>query len=143
VVVFGFALLGALLGSEALFGLGLLPGISFVIGCVLAAIATRPADLLTVSVSPPVVFFVVALIASIVDALGGGSLLQGVFVGLITTLAASAPWLFLGTLLVLAITIPRGLPANVRELRARLIGGRRFDEDYDDDPVRWDEPRTS
>jgi Na+/proline symporter len=142
VVIFGIALVGSVLGSESLLGIGQLAGVFFVIGCVLAALTTRTADLLTVAVTPPVVFFLVAIIASIVDALGSGSLLRGVFVGIVTVLATGAPWLFLGTLLVLVITIPRGLLTNLRELRSRLVGRRLFeDDDYDDDPVRWDEPR--
>jgi hypothetical protein len=142
VVVFGVALLGTLLGSESALGIGLLPGLAFVIGCVLAAVATRPGDLLTVAVTPPLIFFLVVLGTSLADGLvGGGSLIQTVSIGVITALASNAPWLFVGTLLVLAITIPRGLPANLRELRAHPADGRDLGDDYDDDPVRWDELR--
>jgi hypothetical protein len=143
VVIFGIALVGGVLGSESLLNVGPLPGVSFVAGCALAALTTRPADLLTIAVTPPVIFFLVALIASVVDALGSGSLLRGLFVGVVTMLAAGAPWLFLGTLLVIAITIPRGLFTSLREVRGRVSGRRLFeDDDYDDDPVRWDEPQT-
>jgi hypothetical protein len=145
VAVFGFALLGALLGSESALGIGLLPGLAFVIGCVLAAVATRPSDLLTVAVAPPLIFFLVVLATSLTDGLaGGGSLIQTVSIGVITALASNAPWLFVGTLLVLVITIPRGLPGNLRELRelrGNPAGGRDLEDDYDD-PVRWDESRT-
>jgi hypothetical protein len=141
-VIFGIALVGSVLGSESLLGIGPLGGIFFVIGCALAALTTRTADLLSIAVTPPVIFLLVALITSIVDALGNGSLLRGTVVGLVTLLAAGAPWLFLGTLLVLVITTPRGLLTNLRELRGRLVGRRLFeDDDYDDDPVRWDDPR--
>ena len=140
-VIFGTTLLGSLLGSESLLDIGLLPGLSFVIGCVLAALRTRPADLLTVAVSPPALFFAVAIITSVVDAFGGGGARsQSVFVGLLTMLASSAPWLFLGTILVIAIMIPRGLLTDLRDLRTRLTGGYRSEDGYDDDPVRWDEP---
>ncbi|MCW2903698.1 MAG: hypothetical protein JWO67_5963 [Streptosporangiaceae bacterium] len=138
VVLFGLALLGTLLGSESLLGIGMLPGLAFVLGCVLAAVATRPSDLLAVAVSPPLIFFIVALIGSLVDATGGGSAVQSFFVGVVTVLASNAPWLFLGTALLLAIMIPRGLLANLRELRTRLAG-QHAEDHYDDDPVRWDE----
>ena len=142
VVIFSITLLGALLGGEWAFDVDMLPGLLFVLGCVLAASATRRADLLAIAVSPPLIFFLAALVASAIGALGSGALAQGVFVGLVTALTAGAPWLFLGTLLVVAITLPRGLLAGLRELRTGSDGatGRRT-ESEDDDPVRWDEPR--
>jgi uncharacterized protein DUF6542 len=155
VVIFAITLLGALLGAESLLDVSALPGVSFVIGCVLAAVATRRADLLTIAASPPLLFLVAMLVASTVGALGDSALLRSVFVGLVNALTNGAPWLFLGTLLVLAITIPRGLLTDLRELRTQLraelraelrpkprsrsTAGRRT-EDPDDDPVRWDEP---
>ncbi|MGH3389654.1 MAG: DUF6542 domain-containing protein [Actinomadura sp.] len=142
VVIFSITLLGALLGGESVLDVGMLAGLSFVIGCVLAAVATRRADLLTIAASPPLSFFLVMLAASIIGALGGGALLQGVFVGLVTGLTAGAPWLFLGTLLVVAITLPRGLLACLRELRTRPAMTDRRAETDDDDPVRWDEPHS-
>lgn len=137
VVVFGTGLLGALLAQWL--DTPMLFGIAFVVGCVLAALATRPADLLTLAVSPPVAFLAAAFVAELVGALGGGSVLRGVLVGLLGTLATGAPWLFLGTLLVVGVTLPRGLLAGFRDLRDRLAGSRLFDEDPDEDPVRWDE----
>jgi uncharacterized protein DUF6542 len=137
VVVFVAGLAGALLSRWL--GVGLLAGFGFVVGCVLAALATRQADLLTLVVSPPLVFFVVTLLAELLSSLTEESLWRAVLVGLVTSLAATAPWLFLGTLLVALITIPRGLPAALRELRTRLAGSRLFEEDDNADPVRWDE----
>ena len=145
VVIFSVTLLGTVLGTEAVFGVSALPGLSFVLGCVLAAVATRPADLLTIVASPPLIFFLVMLVASFAEALGSGALLQSVFVGLVTALTSGAPWLFLGTLLVIGITLPRGLLGNLRELRARSAqptGQGRSDKTDDDDPVRWDETRS-
>jgi hypothetical protein len=113
-----------------------------VLGCALAAVATRRADLLAITASPPLIFFLVMLVASTIDSLGSGALLQGVFVGLVTGLVSGAPWLFLGTLLVIALTLPRGLLPVLRELRTRSEApGRRTGTEDDDDPVRWDEPR--
>ncbi|OLT25327.1 hypothetical protein BJF79_44450 [Actinomadura sp. CNU-125] len=137
VVVFGTAVLCGLLSRWL--DLPLLAGGGFTVGCVLAALATRPADLLTLAVSPPLVFFLATLTAVLVTTVGQGSLLRGVTVGLLTALAATAPWLFLGTLLVLLITVPRGLPANVRELRDKLAGVRLFEQEENENPVRWDE----
>src|SRR5687768_4552664 len=61
VVVFGTAVLCGLLSRWL--DMPLLAGGGFTVGCVLAALATRPADLLALAVSPPVVFFLATLIA--------------------------------------------------------------------------------
>lgn len=137
VVIFAVGLLGALLARFP--GFGLLTGVGFVVGCLLAALATRAADLLTLVVSPPLAFFLVIMISELLAALGTESAWRSLIVGLMTTLASTAPWLFLGTALVLGIAIPRGLLANIRELRRRLAGLRLFHEEENADPVRWDE----
>lgn len=141
VVMFGTGLVCALLSRWL--GVPLLAGGGFAIGCVLAAFATRPGDLLTLVVSPPLVFFTATLIAVLVTAAGDGSLLRGVTVGLLTALASTAPWLFFGTLLVLVISLFRGLPASVRELRGKLVGVRLFEKEENENPVRWDESPAS
>ncbi|HEU5026737.1 MAG TPA: DUF6542 domain-containing protein [Spirillospora sp.] len=141
VLMFGAALVCALLSRWL--GVGLLAGAGFAIACALAAFATRPADLLTIAVSPPLVFFFATVLAEIADALGHGSLLRALTVGLLTSLASTAPWLFFGTLLVLVITMVRGLPANVRELRGKLVGVRLFEKEDNENPVRWDESPTT
>ncbi|HEY7486851.1 MAG TPA: DUF6542 domain-containing protein [Streptosporangiaceae bacterium] len=133
VVIFGVGLLGTLLGG--LLNVGVLPGLGFVIGCVLAGATTRKSDLLTLIVSPPLVFLVISVITEFVGALGERSVLQSVFVGVVTTFASSAPWLFVGTGLVVLIAVPRGLPATLRALRSVPPEPLR---DPDDDPVRWD-----
>ncbi|WP_231330242.1 DUF6542 domain-containing protein [Actinomadura graeca] len=137
VVMFATGLACALLSRWL--GVGLLAGGGFAAGCALAAFATRPADLLTLAVSPPLVFFAATFTAVLVDTLGDGSLLRGLTVGVLTSLAATAPWLFFGTLLVLVIGLFRGLPANVRELRGKLVGVRLFEKEENADPVQWDE----
>jgi hypothetical protein len=139
--MFGAGLVCALLSRWL--GVPLLAGAGFAIGCALAAFATRPADLLTIAVSPPLVFFFATVIAEIATTLGHGSLLRGLTVGLLTSLAATAPWLFFGTVLVLVITMVRGLPANVRELRGKLVGVRLFEKEDNENPVRWDESPTT
>jgi hypothetical protein len=138
VVIFAFGLLGSLLAPQL--GLGLMAGLLFVVGCVLAAVATRRADLLTLAVSPPMVFLAATLITQCVYALGDKSILQSAFAGLVLALAAGAPWLFLGTALVVGIAMSRGLMDDLRELRVRLAAGGPAtpETDVDEDPVRWD-----
>jgi hypothetical protein len=135
--MFGTGLLGALFSRW--FDMEVLAGLSFAAGCVLAALATRPADLLTVAVSPPAIFFTVTVLAEFLTTVGEGSLVRGMAVGLLTSLAASAPWLFVGTILVLVIAFPRGLLTTFNELRDKLIGSRLFEEEENENPVRWDE----
>ncbi|TDQ54797.1 DUF6542 domain-containing protein [Actinorugispora endophytica] len=100
-------------------------GIGFVAACVLAALLVRAADLLTLSVSPPLAYFVAALTAEIVLTLGTDGFARGVSIGIATRLADIAPWLFAGTALVLVVVIPRGLARNVRALGDELNGRNR------------------
>jgi uncharacterized protein DUF6542 len=138
VVIFTFGLLGALLAPRV--GAGLLTGLLFVVGCVLAAVATRRADLLTLAVSPPMVFLAAVVVAECGFALGEESFLRSAAAGMVLTLASGAPWLFLGTAVVLAIAFWRGLMSDLRDLRARLAAGTpaTADGEADEDPVRWD-----
>ncbi|MCP9950225.1 DUF6542 domain-containing protein [Actinomadura madurae] len=141
VVMFGAGVVCGLLSRWL--GVGLLAGAGFAIGCALAAFATRPADLLTLVVSPPLVFFAATVTVVFVTTLGSGSLLRGMTVGLLTALAATAPWLFFGTVLVVVICLARGLMTNVRELQDKLIGVRLFEKEENENPVRWDESPTT
>ncbi|GAA4608403.1 hypothetical protein GCM10023195_32890 [Actinoallomurus liliacearum] len=149
VVVFSCTLLGALIGG--LFGPRSAQGVLFVAGCLLAVSMTRRTDLLTLVVSPPLLFFLVSLLSAVTGSIGEKSLLVSVAVTLAAKLTSSVPWLFLGAVLVVLIAVPRGLPANLRELRARVAADnpfrgrtalrarRRGRTDEDDDPVRWDD----
>lgn len=139
VVVLVFTSVGALLADW--FDVPMVAGGMFAAGCVLASIGTRRADLLTLVVSPPLVFFAVTCVVELTNAIAGdGGLAKNLGVGLPAALAAGAPWLFGGTALLVAITFARGLMSNVRELRERLAGGRLLAEEDAVDPVRWDEP---
>jgi hypothetical protein len=119
---------GAVVGMAVLFtaglltaswlGLTVLAGVFFVLGGALAARYTRPADLLIVALSPPVLFaaaliFVEALTAQ-------GSLLLSVVAGSVVALATLAPWLAGGAVLTVVIAWRRGLPQCVRNLRRDL-----------------------
>lgn len=139
VVMFAATGLGALLGYHTF------QGVVFCLACVVAAALTRRSDLLTVAVSPPAIFFVVSLIAALLGGLGDHSFLVSVLLSVGTSLTEGAPWLFLGTLLMLAITLPRGLPKNIAELRTRVAADNPFRladtrlRRRAEDPVQWDE----
>ncbi|WP_345458100.1 DUF6542 domain-containing protein [Actinoallomurus oryzae] len=146
VVVFAATLLGAVFGG--LLGLHGAQGFLFVLGCLLAVLTTRRTDLLVLVVSPPLIFFFVSLLGAAVGSFGERSFVVSMLLTLITTLTSNVPWLFVGALLVVLIAVPRGLPANLRELRASIAEDNPFRgrtslrgrKDDDDDPVRWDEP---
>jgi hypothetical protein len=145
VVVFASTLLGALGG--ALFGLHAAQGFMFVLGCLLAVLTTRRTDLLTLVVSPPLIFFFVSLLSAVTGSLGEKSFMVSVLLTVITTLTSNVPWLFVGAVLVVLIAVPRGLPANLRALSAGIAADNPFRgrtslrgrRDKDEDPVRWDE----
>lgn len=144
-LVFAATLFGAIVGG--LIGVHGAQGFFFVLGCVAAVLATRRTDLLTVVVSPPLIFFLVSLLSAIAGSFGEKSFLVSVALTVVTTLTASTFWLFLGAVLVILIAVPRGLPAVLRELSAGVAadspfrgrGSLRGRKDEDDDPVRWDE----
>lgn len=97
-------------------GWTVLVGLAFVVGCGLAARYTRPADLLTVAVTPPLVFFCVLVFAKAVTA--SGNALLSIAGGIALTLAATAPWLFAGVAVSLILCWRRGLADRISDLRA-------------------------
>jgi hypothetical protein len=97
-------------------GWTVLVGLAFVAGCGLAARYTRPADLLTVAVAPPLVFFCLLVFAKTVTA--SGNALLSIAGGIALTLAATAPWLFAGVALSLILCWRRGLADRISDLRA-------------------------
>ena len=97
---------------------GVLADLLFLLGCWAMACYTKPRDLLSVSVSPPLAFFFACVLAKLASSSGGTSAAEGTLV----TLATSAPWLFAGTALTIVIALRRGLLDNIRELRAGLQG---------------------
>jgi hypothetical protein len=99
-------------------GTGIVADVLFVAGCAAMAWYAKPSDLLSVAVSPPLAFFFACLLAKLVLSSGGTSAVEGILV----TLATSAPWLFAGTALTIAIGLRRGLLGNLRELRQGLQG---------------------
>jgi hypothetical protein len=91
---------------------------SFLIGSAAAAWYTKQRDLLTVAVSPPLLFFIVVICVKALTA--AGSELLSTVEGAALTLANVAPWLFIGVVLSLIIAWFRGLPHCVAELRRDL-----------------------
>ena len=119
---------GALLGMFVLSFLGILvsswlhwsplAGGSFVLGCAAAARWTKSRDLLSVVVSPPVLFFCALL--SVKALTSTGNMLVSIAEGTTLTLASVAPWLFAGVAVSLIIACFRGLPRCIRDLRRDL-----------------------
>lgn len=134
VLIFGVGLLAELFGNVV--HLGFLSGLGFVAACGLAAMTTRGGDLLTLVVSPPLVFLAITVVSEFFAAIGERSVPRSMVVGVVTTFASSAPWLFFGTALAVVVAVPRGLPATLRALRSARP---QPPSDEDDDPVRWDD----
>jgi hypothetical protein len=95
-------------------------GIAYVVACVLAAWKVKPGHLLTAVVSPPLLFGIA--VAGVKAATATGTVLTATAEGTLLMLGNSAPWLFGGTVLAFLIVCARGLPRDVRELRASLRG---------------------
>jgi hypothetical protein len=125
---------GAVLAMFSLFFLGtliagwlhleLLAGLSFVVGCALAASYTRRDALLTVVTTPPLIF-VVVLIGTVSMTSHADTVrhtLTSAAEGTVLALAAVAPWLFIGVIIGFIIALLRGLPQCVRDLSAELRG---------------------
>ncbi|MEO3782470.1 DUF6542 domain-containing protein [Actinocorallia sp. B10E7] len=132
--VFVLSLLGALVDVS------FLPGLVFVTACVLAALFTKPADLPTLVVAPPLVGFLATLTAEVAGALNGGSLLRSLLIAVPLELGARAPWLLAGTALTAVIAFRRGVLEAWREISLKASGFRLTQErQTEEDPVRWDE----
>ena len=119
VTMAGCFLIGLLAASWL--GWGLMAGLAFVVGCVLAARYASPANLLTVVVSPPVLFLAAVILVNAMT--GSGGLLMSVVLGSVVTLAGAAPWLAVGMILTVIIAWARGLPRCIHDLRRELRSG--------------------
>ncbi|GAA3442205.1 DUF6542 domain-containing protein [Planomonospora venezuelensis] len=116
--VLAVTLTGSLL--HALLGLPAAVGLAFVAGCAGAVLLVNPRDLLSLVVSPPLIFFSAALVAEALRALSAPSPVQAFGLGMFTALSGGAPWLFTGSALVLVVAWRRGLTRCVRELREEI-----------------------
>jgi len=115
----GCFLIGLL--AAAWLGWAVLAGLAFVAGCVLAARYAATAALLTVVVSPPLLFLATVILVSAM--MGPGGLFMSVVVGSVVTLASVAPWLAVGMVLTVIIAWIRGLPRCIRDLSRELRSG--------------------
>ena len=100
--------------------LAVLTGLSFLVGCILAGLFTKRADLLVVVTMPPMVFLVAVICVKALTATG--SALISTAEGCLLTLSAAAPWLFGGMAVIIVIALFRGLPHTISEIRAGLRG---------------------
>jgi hypothetical protein len=107
----------------ALFGLQPLIGLAFVAACLLGVLLVNPRELLSLVVTPPLVFFVATLFVELGRALSSVGIIQSLALGLYGSLSHGAPWLFAGSAIVLGVAWGRGLRDNVRELREELRAG--------------------
>jgi hypothetical protein len=115
VALFAACFLGLLIAAWT--GWDLLADALFVMTCGLVTCYTRARGLRGVVVCPPLAFLAGSVLAQVITAADAFSAATGVLV----TLGTSAPWLFTGTGLTMAIALGRGwrpelaLLANLRE----------------------------
>ena len=107
----------------ALLDMQLLVGLWFVAACLLGVVLVNPRELLSLVVTPPLVFFAATLFVELGRALSSVGIIQSLALGLYGSLSRGAPWLFAGSAIVLGIAWGRGLRDNVRELREELRAG--------------------
>ncbi|MQA96198.1 MAG: hypothetical protein GEV11_16690 [Streptosporangiales bacterium] len=100
-------------------------GVAFLAVSVAVALFTRRADLLSLVVCPPLLFFAAVLLGTWLSTLGSDNLTLAVGLGVFTRLADTAPWLLTGTLATVLICWVRGLPDNLRELQDEMVPGAR------------------
>ena len=89
-------------------GLRLVFAVFFVLGCAFAALAVHRESLRPVIVMPPLVYALLALLASAVEGWGGGSFLKGQALELLNALVLGAPVLVIGFVTVLVLALLRG-----------------------------------
>jgi hypothetical protein len=114
VIVFGTCFLGLLIADWAHWEE--FADAVFFMASSLTAYYVRPGSLLTVAVSPPLLFFGATLLEEMLTASGT----LDIFEGILVTLADAAWWLFAGTALTVAIALVRGLRREVVSLVLEL-----------------------
>ncbi|PZG10458.1 hypothetical protein C1J01_36115 [Nonomuraea aridisoli] len=107
----------------ALLGVEQIVGAAFVVASTLGVLLVNRRELLSLVVTPPLVFFCATLFVELGRAFGSVSIVQSLTLGLYTSLTRGAPWLFAGSAIVLGVAWRRGLRDNVRELREELKAG--------------------
>jgi hypothetical protein len=102
VALFAACFLGLLIAAWT--GWDLLADVIFVMACGLVACYTRPSGLRGLVVCPPLAFFAGSVLAQLLTAPDTFSAV----IGILVTLALSAPWLFTGAGLTVVIALGRG-----------------------------------
>jgi hypothetical protein len=92
--------------------------LAFVAGGGAAAWYTKRGALLPLVVSPPIIFLAACVCAELLTSSSTFTTMTGIFV----TLGTSMPWLFIGTALVLAVALGRGLAGEIADIVADLRG---------------------
>jgi hypothetical protein len=125
VALFAACFLGLLIAAWT--GWDLLADAIFVMACGLVACYTRASGLRGLVVCPPLAFLAGSVLAQVITAADAFAAATGILV----TLGSSAPWLFTGTALTMAIALGRGwrpelvtgmlanLRAALRDIRPR------------------------
>jgi hypothetical protein len=121
-------------------------GAAFVAASTLGVLLVNRRELLSLVVTPPLVFFCATLFVELGRAFGSVSIVQSLTLGLYTSLTRGAPWLFAGSAIVLGVAWRRGLRDNVRELREELKAGaevsRPRQQPFVPEPEGYFEPRV-
>lgn len=97
-----------------------LVGVLFLLASLTGALLVNRRELLSLVVTPPLVFFVATLFVELGRAVGASSIAGSLALGLYGSLSSGAPWLFACSAVVLAVAWRRGLRDNVRDLREEL-----------------------
>ena len=126
--------------------LPILVGIVFVVASLVGVLLVNRRELLSLVVTPPLVFFVATLFVELGRAVGSASIAQSLALGLYGSLSRGAPWLFACSAIVLAVAWRRGLRDNVRELREELradneVPRPRKEPVYSPEPEGYFEPK--
>jgi hypothetical protein len=122
-----------------------LVGAAFVLASLLGVLLVNRRELLSLVVTPPLVFFCATLFVELGRAFGSVSIVQSLALGLYTSLTQGAPWLFAGSAAVLGVAWRRGLRDNVRDLREELKAGAevpRPRQPFVPEPVGYFEPKV-
>jgi hypothetical protein len=92
--------------------------LAFIVGGGIAAWFTKRGSMLPLAVSPPIIFLAACVCAELLTRSGTLTTAVGIFV----TLGTSTPWLFIGTALVLGVSLSRGLASEIADHVADLRG---------------------
>jgi hypothetical protein len=98
-----------------------LGGLGYAAGALAAVGYARRESLLAVVTTPPALYLGMLVIAQLLTATGRSTVLAALE-GTLLALAATAPWLLVGTLVYLAAAMLRGLPRCVADLRLAIAG---------------------